>query len=255
MKGIKQAGSSRVSHFSPWLLGTAGLLLALIISVFAVNNYRREKVVMGKVLEQEGLAILNITSSAARGAMRDLAINGDLGPETWIDSIQKVIAHGSEHQQVVALFLVDDKGTVLAHTDPDKQKTSIDKIQLQKLEDLVLPPSSEESTFMTVEVQKMEVFQIAVPFRLMMFRNQRMMGGAPGHKHGMRMSSSWGENSELGRLLEELRTRRFYLVAQLDMSEYRSSVKKQLIQIIVLSIVLLLVGVGGFFSMITLQGF
>ena len=253
---FKQADSSRVSHFSPWLLGTAGLLLALIIAVFAVNNYRREKVVMKKVLEQEGLAILNITSSAARGALGELVSKGEFDPETWQDAIQGVIVHASEHKQVAALFLVDDNGKILAHTEQEKRFASIDQSQLQLLEQNALQLPSKKENILFEKESGIEVFQIAIPFQPFRMRNERMMMGRDGGmRHGMRRIGPRFENSEQGLFLETLRLRNFFLIAQLDMSDYRNSVKKQLVQIIVLSIVLLLVGIGGFFSMITLQGF
>lgn len=44
----------RLALVSPWVLAAACALLSLIIGVFAVNNYQREKSLMTDVLLERG---------------------------------------------------------------------------------------------------------------------------------------------------------------------------------------------------------
>ena len=69
----------------------------------------------------------------------------------------------------------------------------------------------------------------------------------------------WMRDNQPPHDLEEMALRfsdnALYLVAELDMTTFQSQVHKQLIYIAVLSIVLLLVGVGGLLSLVAIQGF
>ena len=83
------------------------------------------------------------------------------------------------------------------------------------------------------------------------------------------MFSAMKENARgrMGRMMRdqipphdlEMRLRGFsdttlYLVAELDMTAFQLQVRKQFIFIVILSIVLLLVGVGGLLSLVAIQG-
>jgi len=54
---------------------------------------------------------------------------------------------------------------------------------------------------------------------------------------------------------ERLQGQEHLLLVELDMKQFKSAVHGQLLQIVILSVVLLLVGAGGWLSLMTLQGF
>ncbi len=109
--------SWRILYASPLIFGAACGLLALIIAVFAVSNFQREKNLMGIALEQEGTAILSLVSSASRDQLRRGMIRGEVDQKNWLQSIQQVIENGLEHPRIVSLYLVDQQGNILADGD------------------------------------------------------------------------------------------------------------------------------------------
>ena len=58
--------SESIFYASPLIFFAACGLLAIIIAVFAVNNYRREKKLNELVLKQEATAILNLVAAGSR---------------------------------------------------------------------------------------------------------------------------------------------------------------------------------------------
>ena len=55
-------------------------------------------------------------------------------------------------------------------------------------------------------------------------------------------------------MLEGMSNKKFTVLVELDLTQFNMAVKRQLLQIVFLSLVLLLVGVGGWLSLLTLQG-
>ena len=247
-------GSYRISHVSPWLFGAAGLLIALIITVFAVNNYRREKLVMGKVLAQEGQAVLNLTAAAARSSVRDRIFQGRASRQELIEGVQQVLIHGEEHKEIKALFLADENGVIIAHTDLTYIGTRLDDQMLDYVREIPFQGLQPVGRIFEGGEDQEPFFQVVAPFFPLGIKGtKQFFGRESARRHGNRMKPP--SFDQLGEFMKELQETRYYLIAQLDMTDYQKSVRKQLVQILILSVVLLLVGLGGFISMLTLQDF
>jgi two-component system sensor histidine kinase HydH len=54
--------------------------------------------------------------------------------------------------------------------------------------------------------------------------------------------------------LERVSQQKYIILVELDLSQLNQAVKQQLLQIVILSVVLLLVGIGGWLSLLTLEG-
>ncbi len=83
--------SESIFYASPLIFFAACGLLAIIIAVFAVNNYQREKKLNELVLKQEATAILNLVAASSRSAMRRGFMRGDLDGDNWVESISQSI--------------------------------------------------------------------------------------------------------------------------------------------------------------------
>ncbi len=59
-----------IFYASPLIFLAACGLLVLIIGVFAVNNYQREKRLNELILKQEATAILSLVAAGSRSALR-----------------------------------------------------------------------------------------------------------------------------------------------------------------------------------------
>ena len=243
--------SDRIFLASPWLLATASLLLAFIIGVFAVNNYQREKKLMYMALMQEGRAVLNIISSSSRGAMRNLIMAGDRERDHWQQSLQEVIDDGAEHQGILSLMLVNDDGFIIARNGDGVSGEQVPTSTRSFLSDFEIQGQLHRGRILQKSSQAPERFQVATRFNPMGGRKEMLnqMGERRQGTMMRRMRSQMQEHSPphfLGKTI--------YIIAELDMTEFHSQVRKQFIYIVILSVVLLLVGVGGLLSLVAIQG-
>jgi len=256
MTTVTDKTSGRIFYASPWLLAAASLLLALIIVVFAVNNFQREKELMTFAMVQEGQAVLNLVSSSSRTAVRGEMMRGDLSSIDLVDIIRQVIESSSEHQGIVSLSVVKEGGEVVVTSGQHQLKNRLDESTVDFLRSLQLQKTPALFRIITKLGTDEEVFQIAALFQPFMFKKEM-----PLHMREMsrgRMSRGGrdaGENAWQEPSMRDLLNTNYFLIAELDMSDYRQSVRRQFVQLVILSFVMLLVGVGSLLSLIMLKGF
>jgi two-component system sensor histidine kinase HydH len=251
----KKFTAAKFFYASPWISASAAGLLALIILVFAINNFQHEKKLMLSGLNQEGRAVLGLVSSASRDSLRRAFMRGEVQPTNMLETVQLAIDAGAEHPNLDSLYLVNEGGTVLAHSKAELigQEMSAEtagllaKMQRTRVPDVnaILPGSSSSKN----------VFIIMAPFhpvgprfaapRDSSMQKRRMMG---------RYMSDRQSAAERQLIVEELERLQLFLVAELGLNDFTSVARKQLIQLVILSAILLLVGAGGILSLMMLQG-
>ena len=115
--GKKNQRADSIFYASPLIFLAACGLLALIIGVFAVNNYQREKRLNELILKQEATAILNLVAAGSRSALRRGFLRGELAEDNWIDFISQSFENSAEHPGLIGLYLVDQNGAIRTHSD------------------------------------------------------------------------------------------------------------------------------------------
>lgn len=256
MNKAQRKKSNRIFLASPWLLATASLLLAFIIAVFAANNFQREKKLMSMALVQEGRAVLNLVSSSSRAALRNLIMRQGFSKELWLESVQEVIENGSEHQGILSLFLVNDSGLIIAHNKRAMVGEMVDNSAIRFLSLVRKQNQAHDNRILGKTADKAQIFQIATPFNPLSGRNAMLSAMKEGSRGRMgRWMREQPPPHDMETMVPLFSDNALYLVAELDMTEFQQQVRKQFIFIIVLSIVLLLVGIGGLLSLIAVQGF
>ena len=247
--------SRRIVYASPLIFGAACVLLTLIITVFAVNNFQREKKLMGVALTQEGKAILSLVSSGSRDVLRRGMMRGEISRENWLQAIQQVVENSSEHSGIISLYLVDNQGSILAHGDPGHIGDTVSSGTILFLQTINPGSRREVSRIAEMDEGDNQLFQIARSFQPLAMRD-----GLPPHMRDMaRGRMGWKSpeqriTPDQGGFAEETGRHPLYLVADLDLNDFSAVVSKQLIQLVILSIILLLVGIGGILSLLMLQG-
>lgn len=243
----------KLASVSPWILAAACTLLTFIIGAFAVNNYSREKQLMTDALLQKGLAVIRFLETGVRVSMRANWQARTDGSSSWVDHVQSVIDQLHDQPDIHFVELVDAAGTVLAATEPERVGRRVGSETLQFIR---RGTGEEEPVFRVYRdgengLQGFQVSRLYMPrFRGGMPHNnqrgrgmmERMFRGQPGFER-------------MQRELEELQGQEFALLVELDLEQFTSAVKTQLWQIVILSVVLLLVGIGGWLSLLTLQVF
>jgi two-component system, NtrC family, sensor histidine kinase HydH len=254
--------NQRLALVSPWVLAAACALLSLIITVFAVNNYRREKILMTDVLLERGATLIRFVTSGARASFLDAARRG-LQPSWQLsDHVQDILERAAEQPGVHFLALVDGTGKILASSDPKAVDSSVDpetSIFIDAISGEIHDLGRFRYRFGGHD--QMPAFQVAalfLPIGKRQFNQQAQFfrGNIPGPEGIGRMMKrqhhppppEWNEE------LERISQQKYILLVELDMSEFKKAVRQQLLQIVILSVVLLLVGVGGWLSLLTLEG-
>lgn len=251
----------RLALVSPWVLAAACTLLALIIGVFAVNNYRREKTLMTDVLLERGATLIRFVTSGARASFLNGARGGQPPVWQWSEHVQDILERAAEHPGVHFLALVDGSGKILASSAPAEMDSRVDEETLAFVASIKQGEhdlgrfryrigGSDHST----------AFQVAALFVPIGKRPLRLQGppmagsnrgeGVMGHimMRNHLFPAEWID--ELNRVSRQ----KYIILVELDLAEFNRAVRQQLLQIVILSVVLLLVGVGGWLSLLTLEG-
>ena len=255
----------RLALVSPWVLAAACALLALIIGVFAVNNYRREKRLMTDVLLERGATIIRFVTSGARTSFLD-GVQEGLPPEwKWSDHMQEILEHTAEHPGVHFLAIVDASGKILASSTPEKVGTAVDDETRTFVGSIVEGEHGPGRFRYRVgrslsESGSAPAFQVAALFVPIGKRQQLEQQGPRlndlkrGGEGGGRRMDHRSCPLEYSDELERVSRQKFSILVELDLAELNRAVRQQLLQIVILSVVLLLVGIGGWLSLLTLEG-
>ena len=249
-----------LARVSPWVLAAACGLLSLIIGVFAVNNYRRDKALMTDILLEKGATLIRFVASSSRNSIFTGLRGGQDIKSLWPGNVQRVLEHASGHPGVKYLALVDSDGVIIANSVPEDRNRMVSEQTrsfISALDDDSL--QSRTFSFRISKDEKQSVFQIAAlspPFGKR-FLDQLGTFIHPMNNRG-KMMPGWsfhnGKNPKWKQAIEELNKKRFVILVELDMEQFNQRLQRQKLEIIILSIVLLLVGFGGWLSILTLEG-
>ena len=245
--------------FSPWILAIACTLLLLLLTLFTVSNYRREKELIGEALVQKGLTLMRFINSSTREAIRE-NIRSSQPWVRWEDQMQTAMEQAVEQPGVEYVLLIDSTGAILSGAGKNLPEKQIDGDTLAFVRGLRPEGQMPFVSRISKDVQDAEnkrKFQIASWYLspMMPQRMPEMLGRGPGR--GGQMMGRFARHPEFAQIQEEMEKlfdkHPLYLV-QLDFEQFNSPLRRQLLQIIILSAVILLVGIGGALSFMTLRG-
>lgn len=250
----------RLALVSPWVLAAACALLALIIGVFAVNNYRREKSLMTEVLLERGATLIRFVTSGARASFLS-GVREGLEP-VWQspEHVQTVLQHAAEQPGVHFLVLVDGSGKILASSSSETVETHVDEETLSFIGSLDQGGHDQgRFRYRIGGSDKTSAFQVAAFFiplgkRPVDQQGRRLNGLNRSGEGGGRMMGHQFCPLEWSDELERVSQQKYMLLVELDLAQLNKAVRQQLLQIVILSVVLLLVGIGGWLSLLTLEG-
>ena len=157
-QGTSSQRANSIYYASPLIFLAACALLALIIGVFAVNNYQREKRLNELILKQEASAILNLVAAGSRSALRRGFMRGELSSENWIEFFAQTIENTAEHPGLLGLYLVDQSGMIRIHSDPQQSGIRIDAKTLQLINGLQQDQGRSSSAILGPPFKEQPVF-------------------------------------------------------------------------------------------------
>ncbi len=254
---------SHLASVSPWVLAAACGLLTVIIGVFALNNYRRDKTLMTDILLEKGVTLIRFVSSSARSSIFATIRSGHDVAYSWPVNVQRVLEHASGHPGVRLLALVDSKGRILANSVPEARINKVSEETRRFLNEIECVGSGRQTFSYRIHREgNGAVFQVAASFTPLIRRIPGPFGSPPrkvtGNRNNGKVSNrgTWlNGRGAMGRpRLNDLDGEEFVILVEIDMRQFNKRLQQQKLEIIILSIVLLLVGVGGWLSILTLEG-
>jgi len=241
---------------SPWLLAAAAGLLIMIVVTFAFHNLRLEERLMTNAMLQKASTLMRVIHSGSRASFLNDLRKDYWNNEAWTVHVQRVIDHLSEDPDLRFLSLVDAKGKVVAHSDhsrvgaseplPEKKGDQTASEEQPQLAYSIQPFREYGRVFETVR-QFSPAFPVILPTPVRPLRE-----GQPGF-----FPHSPEERHPMLKLYPEgiPTSEQYFVVVGLDMKEFDRTLGRLRMQIFMLSLAMLLVGLGGWFSLTAVQGF
>ena len=250
---------TRLMYVSPWLLAAAIGLLSLIIVIFAANNIKRERGMLTNGLFRKGEAIIRFVEAGMRASIMTSMMGGIVGMSVpdggWVGQTQRLIEQASESSDLHYIAVIDVSGNVLVHSNPETIGTNIQR------NINILNQADPNGTFHIVELPfaSYKVFEVLSPFSP--FRSR---GGLQrwreqfNQQYSLRSDEMSREDVPLDSWhLSTLGsdTHPQFILIGLDMTELENTARRYRYQMIFMSITLLLIGLGGWISLMAAQSY
>lgn len=244
-------------EFSPWILAVACTLLLLLLALFALSNYQREKQLIVEALNQKGLTLMRFINSSVRESMRE-NLRSSREWVHWEDHMQAAMNQAVEQPGVEYVLLIDSSGAVLSGAGKNIPENRIDSesldfaLKLQSFDEKFF--ASRINTNVEGEKQKFQLVSWYLPPNMEGRKISGLLARKPGRGPMMGRFRHHPQFTIVQQELTRLLNLRPLYIVQLDFEQFNSPLKRQFLQIIILLIVIFLVGVGGTLSFLTLKG-
>ncbi|WP_028319452.1 two-component system sensor histidine kinase NtrB [Desulfobulbus elongatus] len=244
---------------SPWLLAAAAGLLLMIVVTFAFHNLRLEERLMTNSMLQKASTLMRVLHSGSRASYFNDLRKDFWNNEPWNVHIQRVIDHLIEDPELSFVALIDAKGKVIAHSNHDRVGAS---------EPFLLPKEGEGEA--EEHPQLFYRIEDTSDFGRVFATIRHFPAAFPAMAPLLARPMHEGQKGFMGSMSREPEERRpplrifpeglssggqLYVVVGLDMKEFDRTLGRMRMQIFMLSLAMLLVGFGGWFSLLAVQGY
>lgn len=223
---------------SPWIiLGSTAILLTVVL-VLAMANTNREKRYMADMLKTKGAALIQAAEAGARTGMAGMMWSGR--------DVQRLLEEMARLPDVHFMAVIDGGGRVVAHSD----ETRIGRLFRQGRPLRHLGPDQVENWELVDHGDQRQVFEVHRHFRpldLSTRAHARHMAGML-ERHGPMpgREADWFLSANRQELI---------IVAGLDVRPFEEAIRRDILNTVVLSAVLLVLGFGGLVSLSWMQNF
>jgi two-component system sensor histidine kinase HydH len=249
---------TRLMFVSPWLLAAAIGLLSLIIVIFAANNIKRERGMLTEGLYRKGEAIIRFVEAGLRASTLTNMM-GMMGLNVPVDGgaaqLQRLIEQASESPDIYYIAVIDVAGNVLVHSDPELIGTNIQR----EFEVLNQAGSNTIYHIVTMQDNRNKVFEVLGPFKPFRSRGgirrwrEHLRQQTPVKPDGFTEDDEQADSRHQSILGSD--THPQFILVGLDMTELENTVRRYRYQIIFMSLTLLLIGLGGWISLMAAQSY
>ncbi len=226
-------------HITPWVIMGAALILFIVVLTLAVQNINREKNYMSLFLLEKGTAIISAVEAGTRTGM--------IGMMWGSSQVQALLEETARLPGVFFMAIIDENGLILAHSE----KTKIG----EKFNGLIRGDNFELATQarwqMTGDKNGKRIFEVYRYFEPLTYADSLMRTKMASmmKKHGMMM----GQGDQRHFLFDSPTQSKPIILVGLDMTPFEAARREDIRNTVIISSVLLLLGIGGFFSVIYAQ--
>lgn len=251
MKKKTKIVTSPFAYASPWILATAIGMLIAIVFFFAANNLQREKRIMTESLFNKGQAIVRFVGAGTRASMMMGAPN--------TQQFQHLIEQAAGESSILYIAVANSTGKIVAHSTPGLVGTDLDH---PLLADPELAPVGKYQ-IISDQGTKQKVFEIVAPFKpFMRGRGYFFKRHPQAMPQTGKPDSLAGENAQNPSACQSFPGNDTWLpgdnlsiVVGLDMTEQDKIIQQDRHHMIYMSIVMLLVAIGGWIALLTAQSY
>ena len=223
---------------SPWIiLGSTAILLTVVL-VLAIANTNREKRYMAQVLKTKGAALIQAVEAGARTGMAAMMWRGQ--------EVQRLLEETARLPDVLFMAVIDRNGTIVAHSD--KTRIGAPFRNGQPLRHL--GPDQIENWELVEHTNKQRVFEVHRHFRPL----DDALGPGAGHMAAMMQRHGHMANRE-DDWFQPHKRQELIIVAGLDVSPFEDAIRGDILNTVVLSAVLIVMGFGGLVSLSWMQNY
>jgi two-component system sensor histidine kinase HydH len=235
---ISQGNVRAGMQTSPWIILGSTAILLIVVLVLAFQNTNRERRYMSQLLSAKGAALIRAVEAGARTGMMGMQWGGQ--------QIQQLLEETGRLPDVRYMAVIDQTGKVLAHSDRLKIGQPFDSHRRITH----LGPLEHENWELITLHNGQQIFEVHRHFRPLNSDSDDRWGRMQGmmRRHGMMMdrSDDWFSSEKRQQLL---------IVVGLDVTPFEEAVQSDIQTTVILSVVMLLLGFGGFISLFWMHSY
>lgn len=222
---------------SPWVILGSTAILLIVVMVLAFQNTNRERRYMSQLLSAKGAALIRAVEAGARTGMMGMSWGGQ--------QIQRLIEETGRLPDVRYMAVIDQSGRVLAHSDPSKIDQPFDPHRRITH----LGPQEHENWELVTSENGQHIFEVHRHFRPLTSDSPGaglMQGMMRRHRMMMGQDDDWFSPEKREQLL---------IIVGLDVTPFEQAVRSDIQTTVILSVVMLLLGFGGFVSLFWMHSY
>ncbi|MBT8359097.1 MAG: PAS domain-containing protein [Desulfobacterales bacterium] len=223
---------------SPWIILGSTAILLIVVMVLAFQNTNRERRYMSELLSAKGAALIRAVEAGARTGMMGMRWGGQ--------QIQRLLEETARMPDVLYMAVIDNNSLAVAHSDPSKINQPFD--QGRKVTHLG-PHEIENWELVTLSDQQ-QIFEVHRHFRPLPFNETQ----PPGHMRSM-MRRHMMRSGPTDDWFSPEKRKELLIIIGLDVTPFEEAIRSDIRTTVVLSVVMLLLGFGGFVSLFWMHSY
>ncbi len=234
-----QKNQRRHLYSSPWIIIGSVIILLVVVLVLAFQNYSREKKYMSRILSEKGAAIIKAVEAGTRTGMMEMMWGGE--------QIQALVQETALLPDVLYITITDSRGLVLASS---RKNLIGSRINIGDNKSDFKPSAKIKWHLKKTDRQErsFEVYRYFQPLSNCDSRDGRFTGHMPQHRKAMQSNHNWcfPTASDIGNKI---------ILVGLNPLPFEEGRREDARNTIVISVVLVILGLAGFFSMFWMESY